>query len=206
MKKHFTILSLAILLISSCNRPSDDNPSGENSRFITYNNGIRFDTSIYFSVTFRGKTLTVHGFQPVGLNEPQYCSSKISQSNNGQGKIIHDMTLNNLGEATKIYLGTSFYEYNSKHVNCSVVLTWKREGSSADPLGIYNVLLGGTIDDLMYPIKKTYTVDRGASAIINITKIDAVAISGTISCNLIDIDGVTSIPATGSFRLPNKSL
>jgi hypothetical protein len=192
--------------MSSCNRPGDDTPSDQNSSLVTYNNGIRFDTSIYFSITFRGKTLTVHGFQPVGLNEPQYCLCKISQSNNGQGKIVHDLTLNNTGLATKAYLGTSFFEYNSKHVNCSVGIRCKKEGSSSDPLGTYNIFIAGGIDDLMDPIKKTYNVDMGAPAIINITKIDGVAISGTIVCTLLDIDGVTKIPATGSFRLPNKSL
>jgi hypothetical protein len=192
------IITSSILLSISCKK---SNNTSQNSTIISYSNGVRFDTNIYISITFRGQTLTTHGFLPLGYDTPPYSSSEISQSNDGQGNVIYKLNLVEFANATKLFLGSSFYEYNLKHVNIDASLYASKVGS-VEPKGKY-IISSGSFSDLRESIQKYYNVEK--NGIINVATIDNKFITGTFTCTLIDIDGVTKIPASGSFRLPNVS-
>lgn len=160
-----------------------------------------FDTNVFFSITFNGTTLKSYRLETVAA--ANLASVSINQSSDGQGHVVYSIQGWFPGEIYKGVLGSSFYDYNLQYINCDAMFNATKIGNS-DPLGIYDFSSSGSllISDLRESVEKGYTnANSSTSNKINITSITNQYIEGTFTCILLDIDGVTQIPASGSFRM-----
>jgi len=159
-----------------------------------------FDTNVFFSITFNGTTLKSYRLETVA----NLATVRINQGSTGvQGNVAYTIQGWFPGQIYKGLLGSSFYDYNLQYINCDAMFNATKIGNS-DPLGIYDFSSSGSliIGDLRESVEKGYTnANNSNSNKINITSITNQHIEGTFTCILLDIDGVTQIPASGSFRM-----
>ena len=176
---------LSIILITGCSKNST----------LTNPNGIYIDPNVFFSITFNGKTLTYYGLTN---NTPSingslklygYCSFEIG--NDGRGNVTHNFVA--FGNSTQAYV---------KNQITFLVITDVKLGN--DPTGLYNSgLIQFTDNSLSIP--RTYLSIGGGDFTdkvkFNITSVTNDFVTGTFQGLMLDVDGVTTFQATGSFRL-----
>ena len=177
MKKILTLLFLLSLVIFSCK--NDDSDTDE----------ISTDESVFFTITFNGKTLTQYGSKSTETVYNTHLKSYVS------AKITTDANTNE----SKVFItaiGSGGYNGSLNNQTITANIDVNKVG---DSLGIYNNLVGvGSILDLIDP-HSVYNIDK-ANCTITITNIDSY-VTGTFSFNLIIENKL--VAATGSFKLNN---
>lgn len=190
------ILIVAILFNSCVKEPSSnsqDNPIP--------NKGIVVDSSVFFKVTFGGKTISVYKVYKDGFAiDATSFNSIVGTSTNSSGQTETNLMLWAYGKDINNYHKN--LDSNIPWQTCDVNLITRKLG---DAKGIYNSYVGGSITDLSIGVgRKEYQiewlVDQPSTFKLEITAIDAKNIAGNFTCILID--GSSKIPAIGSFRLP----
>ncbi len=176
MKKVLTLLFSLSLVIFSCKNDDTDT------------DGISTDESVFFTITFNGKTLTQYGSKSTETVFNTHLKSYVS------AKITTDANANE----SKVFItaiGSGGYKGSLNNQTITANIAVNKVG---DSLGIYNNLAGvGSINastDGLSP----YNIDK-ANCTITITNIDSQYVTGNFGFNLI-IDNKL-VPATGSFKL-----
>lgn len=175
MKKILTLLFSLGLVIFSCENDNSDS------------DGLSTDESVFFTITFNGKTLTQNGSKstdPIHNNViKSYVSAEITTDVNANESNIYIVAIGHGG-----------YKGGLNNHNFTANIRINKVG---DSLGIYNNLVGEcSIVDSADP-HSVYNIDK-TNCTITITKIDSY-VTGTFIFNLI-IDNKL-VAATGSFKL-----
>ena len=200
---NITFASFLFFVIFAFNSCSQGSSYGGQANPIP-NNGIIVDSSVFFKVTFSGKTLCVY---PIYKDGNQIdLTSAICQ--------VTTYTNNNNQTESKLWLDygpnsesilRDYYNFNIPWKTCQIIIQTHKLG---DNLGSYNINAFGYIYDFSIGgnTYKEYKIEApifgGAnSSYFTITSIDSRFVTGIFTCILID--GTNRIPASGSFRLPS---
>lgn len=183
----------SLLLFTGCSKNIDStnttNPPKPNSYSV--------DQSVYFKITFNGKTKTTYGSNYTdfnGLTTPDKSScgaSIMSFGNNYSILVIHvygnSVDPQNLGQIT--FSGNCWKE------GTPTIGTYYPDGST----GMFDLDRSNNIITF-YSIGTDQSTPSKNST-VTVTSIDQNYITGTVSLQILD--GNNLIPATGSFRLHN---
>jgi hypothetical protein len=189
------VITLSNLLFWGCT-PSSNTGSGANLP----NNNI-YDPNYFFTVTFKGKTLTCYELRD--RYHPSYGQFKcgLTVGPDGNGNTMYGFNFSMF----HMIFDTSYY---SGQLPPMRILSGSASRKNSY-LGIYNesaTVQGPNLgfDDFTELIPRSYFTDirhpypDGCS--YNITSISDSVVTGTFNFVMLDIDGVTSFPASGSFR------
>jgi len=176
MKKILTVLFSLSLVIFSCKNDNSDS------------DGLSTDESVYFTITFNGKTLTQYGSKST---DPLYNNNLLSYLS---AKITTDYNANEsnvfiTAEGSGGYMGG----LNNRIVSANILIN-----KIGESLGVYYNLVGEgwSIQDSAAPHTVYYIDKTNCTFTINT---DYRYVTGTFNFNLI-IDNKL-VPATGSFKL-----
>jgi hypothetical protein len=194
---NITFASFLFFVIFAFNSCSQGSSYGGQANPIP-NNGIVVDSSVFFKVTFSGKTISVNQVYKDGnlLNYDAFVSMVSTNSNTGQ--TLTNLSIGVDGNSANGYHNTIYP--NIPWQACAANLFTQRLG---DVIGVYDYCIG-TITDLSIGVgRKEYQIERDVNPStfhLELTSIDARFIIGNFTCFLID--GSNRIPASGSFRQP----
>ena len=179
MKKILTLLvSLSLVIFISCENDNSDT------------DGLSTDGSVFFTITFNGKTITQNGSKSTDPIYNTLLKSYVSAK----------ITTDEIANESNIYMvafGSGGYKGGLNNHNFTVNIRINKVG---DSLGIYNNLVGEcSIVDSADPFS-VYNIDK-ENCTITITYIDSQYVNGTFGFNLI-IDNKL-VAATGFFKLNN---
>lgn len=157
--------------------------------------GAILDKSIYFTISFSGKTLTNYG---VKSSNPLYVDAVISCQNYSASTVTNNGVITTTINATILPVSSlySVYGITDGQVDAGFILS-----KTGTVLGSYQIepYVGvGYITDQTVPGKTLYYLST-TGFVWTVTSATTTNIKGTFSCNLIS--GSTLIPATGSFSL-----
>jgi hypothetical protein len=198
----YIIIALSVLsFIHSCT--GNNNPGGGSSP--TPSNGIVVDSTIFFKVTFLGKTLCVYPIYRNGIPIDEGISSRsctIATYTNSLSQTESILKLSDGPNNESLLL--NYYNFNMPWKTCAFYIQTQKLGNI---LGSYGMNTSGYISDFSIGgnTQKIYGIEAfTVSGYVNtsnftITSINGSYVTGFFTCILID--GPNRIPASGSFRL-----
>jgi hypothetical protein len=191
MKNTFklTILILIISVYASCVKTSGSSVGGGSN-----NDTYIKDTSTFITLNYKGRTLNFNGVKSVNndslLNQIYnlYLWGKVEVGNNGNGSIEYQITINAM-------------KGNFPGVIQQLDLIAGGRIVSSNPLGSYKIS-SDMFKDYTLLIPTSFGMTDGGPGEIKISSIDGKYITGSFQFNKnIDADGVSTFPATGSFKV-----
>ena len=183
------IVVLSISLFGCSSNSSSNNPASPN--------GYSLDPNTYFNLTFNGHTITTNGLLYNGSpnTSTDNPNGYISTQTNPNGDIVSTFIFT--VEGSGINLIRDQYFPNLPYQQCEAQIYASKSG---DVIGDYNTkLTTSSVWDLSVGVgNKKYDLDNSGFHFI-VSSIDGQYVTGNFTCNLIE--GLTIIPASGSFKI-----
>ena len=157
------------------------------------------DTSIYFKINYNGQSYRSYGIktQELPTNSPLLKGSyyvRVLQTADNLGNTQHSLTSNCIGSlGNSLILGSALPQNQ-----CDFITTAMKVGTIEGNYTLTGIPQYKEISDSAVSI---YTIDTRQAYNFTIYEVDSLNISGSFNFLLIAPDGLTRIPATGSFRL-----
>lgn len=195
MRKFLLSISAALgCWISGC--VTDPTPNYD------YDPGLyALDSNIFFRVEWPGDTLLTYGIKSLFLptNGPILRGSyfvKISSETDFFGNISNNMNLDCNGSLGNQVIEGAPLPRNEFNFSAKGNKPGSREGN-------YFLTENPRLTDLRFDPPRIHYVDMGSSPQFKINHVDSLYVQGEFNLFLIDPDGITRRPASGSFRLNN---
>lgn len=190
----FSILSSCILTITGCViNPTPDYP---------YDPSIyALDSNIFFRIQFNGDTLKTYGIKSLFLptNGPILRGSyyvKINRTTDNLGNPMNNIDMSCMGNLGNQVIAGTYLPRNQ----CNFTAGAMKSGPSQ---GNYYFTVNPQLTDLTDSLYHSYPVDMNSGYNFEITRVDSLYVGGHFNFFLIGRDGVSRMPASGSFQLNN---